>query len=968
MKKLLFKFFALILTFSFIALPLFASTATAAEMTKVTDFHASKTELTLNEEHFVTFSVSADTTSLFPLAIRVVDDSGNLVAKLYDNGKGGDAIANDGVYSQNVSLKKTDKARTEVTYQAWLNNRVVGEWSITYYRLATEAEIKQHDTLWLEIESLERELKAKGLSNDEIFNTIYDFVANNPETEAIEIESDYSFSFMLKSGIPNAYTLYSALDRKSGDADAALQFFLDGLQKNKVETVTAADPDFILFRPYRNSPSMGDFANEFYSTIAQNVCNITGGIVNDLKESAAYPGNIINIADYGFFLIDSHGTTSGGKSYMIMRKGNTADYEYNTDLSAGHIISTGSSDVGVTGSFFTKYFQAAGKTLPGTMVYLVICLGMKTTAISTPLCNLGALLVVGYDESVSFTYDFKLSAAVWGAMVSKHPSEDRYYTFQEAMQIGFQQAGSYDPYTYPNARMKYQGNGNFSLQIPRIAIAGVSVSPASYELYNNNAVQLALVIEPESANNYTYEWRSDNENVATVDQSGLVVAHSKGTAQITCTVIDYTDEANPVTYFGTSMITSLGDLKVTGIEVKTTVINLYTDSNPVRIEAHVLPYNATNQALNYQSADTSVATVDETGWVSPVAEGTTVITVTTVDGGYSKNVAVNVVYADFPLAINATGGTLNLKNHETYPWRPDMQNNRMAVKCTNTGVSPSNSNIRLESIYLPANTVVSFDWKVSCEVRWDYLYFRVNGAAIPSIPDISGVRDWTTVTYTIPYDGTYTFEWGYTKDMSQNANDDAAWLDNIDVIIPGKTYVVKFFDKDDNVISTQNVPHGAAAVEPTLPNYGSGYRFVGWDKPFNEVRSDLEVRPIYEITSVTYTVTFVDYDGRVIDIQYVEKNKSAVAPQDPVREGHVFWGWDKDFSNIIEDTVITALYKEIGDANADNTINTGDAVIILRYVVGAAELIKPELGDFNLDGNVNTGDAAAILNHAIVRS
>ena len=96
-----------------------------------------------------------------------------------------------------------------------------------------------------------------------------------------------------------------------------------------------------------------------------------------------------------------------------------------------------------------------------------------------------------------------------------------------------------------------------------------------------------------------------------------------------------------------------------------------------------------------------------------------------------------------------------------------MQNNRMAVKCTNTGVSPSNSNIRLESIYLPANTVVSFDWKVSCEVRWDYLYFRVNGAAIPSIPDISGVRDWTTVTYTIPYDGTYTFEWGYTKVMSK---------------------------------------------------------------------------------------------------------------------------------------------------------------------------------------------------------
>ncbi|NLB62207.1 MAG: hypothetical protein GX802_07335, partial [Clostridiales bacterium] len=835
MKKIFYVFFALVLTFSMTILPLTTSAIAATNLTRVTDFRASKTDLTLKESHYVTFSASAHSTSLFPISISVHDDSGDIVAKLQDNGRNGDAVANDGIYSQNVMLRNYSEKRTEVNYQAMLNNRVVGDWDITFFKLVDDKDIAVHDAIWLEIESLEKDLKADNLSNDEIFSSVYDYVKSNPNTESMTTESEYSFSFTLNSGIPNVYTLYSALNHKTGDPDAALEYFLNGLEKNKLETVTAGDPDFVVFRPYRNSPSMGDFSNEFYTTIAQNVCNITGGTVTDLKETAAYPGNIVNISNYGFFLIDSHGTTSGGKSYMMMRKGNTADYDYNADLSAGHLISSG-SDVGVTGSFFTKYFQAAGKTLPDTMCYMVICLGMKTTAISTPLCNLGASIVVGYDESVSFTYDFQLSAVVWQAMITKHPTENRFYTFEEAMQKGFQQVGASDPYTSPRAKLKYQGNGNFTVEIPIIPVTGVSISPQSYQLYNNNSIQLTAHISPSDANKYSYEWSSDNESVATIDESGMVTANTEGNATISCVVTDVSDEANPKTFTATCSITSLGDLSVTGLEVATTNIDMYTDSYPVAIQAHVIPLNATNQGLIFTSADKTVAEVDENGLVTPIGKGATVITVTTADGGYSKNVAVNVIYSDFPLAINAPGGNIKFKNDEHNPWRPDMQDGRMAVKCSNSTVSPSNSYIRLENQSLPANTVISFDWKVSCEVRWDYMYFRVNGAAITAIPDISGVRDWKTITYTIPYEGNYTFEWGYTKDMSLNANLDAAWLDNVDVIIPGKSYTVKFFDKDDNILSTQNVAHAAAAVAPTLPNYGEEFRFLGWDKAFDQVR------------------------------------------------------------------------------------------------------------------------------------
>ena len=59
-----------------------------------------------------------------------------------------------------------------------------------------------------------------------------------------------------------------------------------------------------------------------------------------------------------------------------------------------------------------------------------------------------------------------------------------------------------------------------------------------------------------------------------------------------------------------------------------------------------------------------------------------------------------------------------------------------------------------------------------------------------------------------------------------------------------------------------------------------------------------------------YTVTFVDWDGKVLNTQSVEHGKSAMAPPNPVREGYVFTGWDKNFSNVTEDMMVTALYEE----------------------------------------------------------
>ena len=58
----------------------------------------------------------------------------------------------------------------------------------------------------------------------------------------------------------------------------------------------------------------------------------------------------------------------------------------------------------------------------------------------------------------------------------------------------------------------------------------------------------------------------------------------------------------------------------------------------------------------------------------------------------------------------------------------------------------------------------------------------------------------------------------------------------------------------------------------------------------------------------TYTVTFKDYDGTVLNTQKVEKGKGATAPADPKRENFKFAGWDKSFKKVTSDLVVTATY------------------------------------------------------------
>ena len=106
--------------------------------------------------------------------------------------------------------------------------------------------------------------------------------------------------------------------------------------------------------------------------------------------------------------------------------------------------------------------------------------------------------------------------------------------------------------------------------------------------------------------------------------------------------------------------TSLGTSITVQIPVGVSGVNL-TDLNgaiavgaEVQLEGLLIPSNATNQNMVFESTDPSIATVTDDGFLTAISEGTLTVSVTTDDGGFvdSKTIQVLRPSTEFNWALN----------------------------------------------------------------------------------------------------------------------------------------------------------------------------------------------------------------------------------------------------------------------------------------------------------------------------
>ena len=145
----------------------------------------------------------------------------------------------------------------------------------------------------------------------------------------------------------------------------------------------------------------------------------------------------------------------------------------------------------------------------------------------------------------------------------------------------------------------------------------------------------------KAASKLTVEWTSSDESVATVDETGTVTAVAAGEANVTAFVKD-------------ADIAASTHIKVvvtpTGVVAPESIDLVTNGENTKDLDAKLVPADATDVKLAYESSDESVATVDETGKVTAVANGectiTTYVTAKTEDAEASELSAVVVEAAD----------------------------------------------------------------------------------------------------------------------------------------------------------------------------------------------------------------------------------------------------------------------------------------------------------------------------------
>ncbi len=172
---------------------------------------------------------------------------------------------------------------------------------------------------------------------------------------------------------------------------------------------------------------------------------------------------------------------------------------------------------------------------------------------------------------------------------------------------------------------------------PDISVTGVTLDPDTLTLTEGETAALTATITPENATNKNVTWSSNNEAVATVDQTGNVTAEGAGTATITVTTEDGKKTATcKVTVTAASVPVASVTLNKDALTLK--------ETETAALTAMVEPADATNKAVTWASSDISVATVDTDGTVTAKSAGTATITVTTEDGGETATCKVTVTH------------------------------------------------------------------------------------------------------------------------------------------------------------------------------------------------------------------------------------------------------------------------------------------------------------------------------------
>lgn len=226
-----------------------------------------------------------------------------------------------------------------------------------------------------------------------------------------------------------------------------------------------------------------------------------------------------------------------------------------------------------------------------------------------------------------------------------------------------------------------------------IPVERLTLTPTALEVPLGDGVRVSASIEPSNASNQTISWAISDTSIASVDSTGRVFGLSYGNTFLTATA-DGLSTTIPV------KVSNITIIPITSIELSVGSLNLGVGQSD-KVYVNILPANATNQVVNWQLSDDSIATIDSNGIVTALGVGGCYLTATV--GDFSKSIPITVTALDgiiYPTHLTLNYASLSLASGESqvvsaivYP--SNTTNQIVTWSSSNSAVATVSSNGRI---------------------------------------------------------------------------------------------------------------------------------------------------------------------------------------------------------------------------------------------------------------------------------
>ena len=180
-------------------------------------------------------------------------------------------------------------------------------------------------------------------------------------------------------------------------------------------------------------------------------------------------------------------------------------------------------------------------------------------------------------------------------------------------------------------------------------VTNITVSPLSISLVVGDRGQITATIQPVGAINTGILWDSLNQGVATVNSTGLVTAVSVGSTYITAISAGDSTKRTAVLVNVTAPVMQ--------ITLNKQSLNLIVSQTEV-LTMTITPTTVVNKNVEWSSSDLSIASVNSTGTVTGVGNGTAIISVRSHQGNLVATCIVTITTPVQTLTISRNKLTL----------------------------------------------------------------------------------------------------------------------------------------------------------------------------------------------------------------------------------------------------------------------------------------------------------------------